>query len=75
VSKAHTPPHKNPRTKKWLENREQVCTSCWENFGTTGAGDSHRDLTGVKFECLSPEDVGLIPTKNGFGTTVWRLPN
>lgn len=74
MSKEHKALHRNPRTKDLLENKEQVCTGCYENFGTTEAGDAHRDLTGFVFVCISPEKVGLIPIENRFGTFVWRLP-
>jgi hypothetical protein len=58
-----------------LENKEQVCPACFENFGTTEAGDKHRDLTKVKFTCLSPNLVGLVSIENSYGTVVWRIPN
>lgn len=75
MSKEHRALHKNPRTRQLLENKEQVCTGCFENFGTTEAGDAHRDLTGVEFICIRPEQVGLIPIENRFGTSVWRIPS
>jgi hypothetical protein len=75
VSKEHRPHHRNPRTKELLENKEQVCPSCFENFGTTEAGDKHRDLTKKKFNCLSPKLVGLVSIENSYGTVVWRIPN
>lgn len=75
MSKEHRPSHRNPRTKKLLENKEQVCPACFENFGTTEAGDLHRDLTNLKFSCLPPNTKGLIPIENSFGTIVWRVAN
>ncbi len=75
MSKEHRAAHRNPLTKLWLENKEQVCTGCYENFGTTEAGDAHRDLTGIEFICIPPEKVGLIPIENKFGTLVWRIRN
>ena len=75
MSKSHKALHRNPRTKQWLENREQVCPACYENFGTTKAGDAHRDLTKIKFTCLKPAPVGLVTVDNKFGTPVWRFPN
>jgi hypothetical protein len=75
VNKAHKALHRNPRTKQWLENREQVCPACYENFGTTEAGDAHRDLIQIKFSCLNPTQVGLVSVDNKFGTPVWRLPS
>ena len=75
MSKQHRPTHRNPRTKEMLENKEQVCPACFENFGTTEAGDKHRDLTKVKFTCLSPNLVGLVSIENSYGTVVWRVPN
>jgi hypothetical protein len=75
VSREHRPHHRNPRTKEFLENKEQVCPACFENFGTTEAGDLHRDLSGLKFICLQPDSKGLIPLENSFGTKVWRVPN
>ena len=73
MSKSHKALHKNPRTNQWLENREQVCTACYENFGTTEAGDAHRDLSQLKFTCLKPSQVGLVLVYNKFGTPVWRM--
>lgn len=75
MSREHRALHKNPRTGQILQNKEQVCTGCFENFGTTEAGDSHRDLTGDKYVCLNPSDIGLIPIANKFGTMVWRVRN
>ncbi len=75
MSKEHRAAHRNPLTKLWLENKEQVCTGCYENFGSTEAGDAHRDLTGIEFICIPPEKVGLIPIENKFGTLVWRIRN
>lgn len=75
MSKEHRPHHRNPRTKELLENKEQVCPACFENFGTTEAGDLHRDLSNLKFTCLQPDSKGLIPLENSFGTKVWRVPN
>ena len=73
MSKEHRPHHRNPRTKELLENKEQVCPACFENFGTTEAGDLHRDLIKDRFTCLSPAALGLIPIENSFGTKVWRI--
>ena len=75
MSKEQRPHHRNPQTKELLENKEQVCPACFENFGTTEAGDLHRDLTYVKFTCLEPRTKGLISIENSFGTAVWRVPN
>jgi hypothetical protein len=74
VSKEHKALHRNPRTKQWLENREQVCPSCFENFGTTEAGDAHRiGVPGMDRRCLTPEMAKLIATTNKFGTIIWRI--
>ena len=73
VSKEHRPPHRNPQTRELLENKEQVCPACFENFGTTEAGDLHRDLIKERFTCISPELKGLISIENSFGTQVWRI--
>ena len=75
MSRAHRPPHKNPKTAEWLENKEQVCPVCFENFGTTEAGDLHRDLTKKRFTCLPPAQTGQVAVQNSFGTQVWRIPN
>ena len=73
MSKAHKADHKNPRTKQLLENREQVCPACYENFGTTEAGDAHRiGVPGVDRRCIRPDAANLIQTTNKFGTTIWR---
>ena len=74
MSKEHRPPHRNPRTREMLENKEQVCPACFENFGTTEAGDLHRDLTKKRFTCLPPVQTGLVTVENSFGTQVWRVP-
>lgn len=75
MSKEHRALHRNPKTRQLLENKEQVCTGCFENFGTTEAGDSHRDLSGEVFVCLDPLVIGLIPIPNRFKTMVWRIRN
>ena len=76
MSKEHRPSHRNPKTEEVLENKEQVCPSCYENFGTTEAGDAHRiGVIGVDRRCSVAVDVGLIGIPNAFGTIVWRLPN
>lgn len=74
MSKAHRVNHRNRLTGELLENRQQVCPACFENFGTTEAGDAHRDLTQIPFTCVQPVKVGLIPIENKFGTLVWRIP-
>jgi len=74
VSKSYKALHKNPKTRQWLENREQVCPSCFQNFGTTEAGDAHRvGNPGEDRKCLWPEEAKLIATENKFGTTIWRI--
>lgn len=73
MSKEHRPPHRNPRTKEMLENKEQVCTSCFENFRTTEAGDKHRESSKGIFACLNPRSTGLQSVKNDYGTVVWRV--
>ena len=73
MSKSHKALHRNPKTKQWLENSEQVCTACYQNFGTTEAGDAHRDLTHLRFTCLEPAQAGLVLVDNKFGTPVWRV--
>ena len=75
MSKEHRPPHRNTRTREMLENKEQVCPACFENFGTTEAGDIHRDLSKKKFRCIPPAQTGLVAIKNSFGTRVWRVSN
>lgn len=74
VSKAHRANHRNPTTGELLENREQVCPACYENFGSTGAGDRHRTgVFGMDRRCLPPDQVGLIRTPNSFGTEIWEI--
>ena len=76
MSKSQKALHRNPRTKQWLENREQVCPACYENFGTTEAGAAHRiGAFGVDRRCANPNEVGLVLVKNNFSTLVWRFPN
>ena len=72
-AKEHTPPHRNKRTGQMLENREQVCPACHENFGTTEAGDSHRVGEMDNRQCLNPEKLELEVVLNQFETEVWRL--
>jgi hypothetical protein len=75
VSKAYKANHRNPSTGELLENREQVCSACFENFGTTKAGDLHRSGSfGIDRRCLLPSEAGLINIPNRFGTEVWRCP-
>jgi hypothetical protein len=76
VSKEHRAAHRNPLTKLWLENKEQVCPACHLNFGTTEAGDAHRiGAFGVDRRCANPNEVGLVSVENKFSTLVWRFPN
>ena len=76
MSKEHRPSHRNPKTGEILENKEQVCPSCFENFGTTEAGDVHRvGIFGIDRRCDSPSNVGLIGIPNAFKTIIWRLQN
>lgn len=76
MSKAHRPVHRNPETGELLENREQVCPACFENFGTTEAGEAHRiGAFGVDRQCANPNEVGLVSVKNKFSVLVWRFPN
>jgi hypothetical protein len=76
VSKAHKANHRNPSTGELLENRQQVCPACFENFGTTEAGDAHRiGAIGVDRRCANPNEVGLVSVKNRFSALVWRFPN
>ena len=76
VSKANQPPHRNRKTGQKLENRQQVCPVCFENFNSTEAGDAHRKFyEGANPYCIDPDSAGLIPIQNRFGTSVWRLPN
>ena len=73
MTKAHQPPHRNPKTGAELENKDQVCPSCFENFQTTQAGDAHRvGSFGIDRRCLPPQDVGLIPEINKYQTRIWR---
>ena len=66
------PPHLNPLTGEVLENRQQVCPACFENFASTEAGDIHRrrDMDEDPY-CANPEEVGLFVKVNRFGTEVW----
>ncbi len=74
MSKAHQPPHRNKKTGEWLRNQEQVCPACYENFANTKSGDKHRiGEFGVDRRCAYPPEVGLIASKNKFGTLVWRI--
>jgi hypothetical protein len=74
VSKAHSSPHRNKLTGDLLNQKEQVCPVCFENFKTTEAGDKHRvGSYGVDRKCESPSNIGLVPIKNKFGTRVWKL--
>lgn len=73
MSKSHKALHRNPVTRQWLENGEQVCTACGLNFGTTEAGDAHRQgVFGEDRRCIAPETANLIEKRNKFGTVVWR---
>ena len=72
MSRAYRPPHRNPKTAEWLENKEQVCPACFENFGTTEAGDAHRvGEFGLDRRCILPSEARLIPVHNQFNTVVW----
>ena len=75
MSKSHSPTHRNGRTGDLLNNREEDCSECFENFATTEAGDLHRvGEFGIDRRCINPEIVGLIHLENRFGTKVWRKP-
>ena len=76
MSKARSSTHRNRRTGDLLNNGEQVCPECFENFATTEAGDLHRvGEFGFDRECAKPSSVGLISIENIFSTLVWRFPN
>lgn len=75
MSKEHQPTHVNRWSGEVLENKEQVCPACHLNFGTTEAGDKHRDLSSTVFLCHNPLSVGLVSVENDFGTLVWRISN
>lgn len=75
MSKEHQPTHVNRWSGEVLENREQVCPACHLNFGTTAAGDRHRDLSSIPFTCHIPSKIGLMLAENDFGSRVWRIPN
>ena len=65
MSKAHSPTHRNGRTGDLLNNREEDCSECFENFATTEAGDLHRvGEFGIDRRCINPEIVGLIHLEN-----------
>lgn len=75
MSKAHQPPHRNSRTQELLQNDEQVCPVCFENFTSTRAGDLHRvgAIGTPERGCANPKSVGLIAKQNEFGTSVWSI--
>lgn len=73
MSRAKQPPHRNRKTGQLLENRQQVCPVCFENFNSSEAGDAHRRLNSMgKIECVFPGELGLLPIENRFKTIVWR---
>jgi hypothetical protein len=72
VSKWEKPSHRNRKSGQRLENRQQVCPACFENFATTEAGDAHRGRKGDSPVCLNPELVGLSKIVNKYGTEVWE---
>ena len=76
MNKSHTSTHRNPKTKQLLNRLEQVCPACFENFGTTEAGDAHR-VGGFEIDrrCIEPSSVGLIAIANKYSTPVWRIAN
>ena len=75
MSREHRPIHKNRWTGEILLNKEQVCSGCHLNFGTTEDGDAHRVGTfGVDRKCVQPSTVGLIPIENKYQSLVWRAP-
>jgi hypothetical protein len=56
-----------------LQNWQQVCPVCFENFNSTEAGDVHRiGEFGIDRRCANPNEVGLIAIPNKYETTVWR---
>lgn len=71
VSKWEKPSHRNRKSGQKLENRQQVCPACFQNFATTEAGDAHRSRKGDSPICLDPASIGLFLKKNKFGTEVW----
>lgn len=76
MSKAFQPPHRNSKTGQILENGQQVCPVCFENFNSTEAGDMHRNGDfGSQRRCLDPADAGLVPIQNKYKTIVWRTFN
>lgn len=74
MSRAHRPNHRNPWTGELLQNAEQVCTSCYKNFGSTEAGDAHvMGILGINRKCKDSIDQLLVPLKNKFGAIVWMI--
>lgn len=77
MNSTNRPTHRNKHTGEILLNKESVCPLCHKNFGTTEAGDKHRRYRlGPDQKCHEPADVGLVLTRNRFGSKVWRVrPN
>ena len=73
MSKSHSPTHRNGRTGDLLNNREEDCSECFENFATTEAGDLHRvgEFGTPRRRCAEPSSVGLVLAPNKYGTMVW----
>ena len=72
MSEAHRPPHINPITKQWLQNKEQFCWGCYEVFRDTRSGDMHRRWKNGTRVCVDPYEVGLVTFINKYGTNIWE---
>ncbi|GGM07028.1 hypothetical protein GCM10010099_23800 [Streptomyces cinereus] len=57
----------------WTGNRRSHCAGCCQTFATERAAQLHRVGEGSERRCLSPEQVGLVPVLQRWGTC-WERP-
>jgi hypothetical protein len=65
--------HRNRITGEVLAQNIQVCPVCYKNFSSDRAWEKHWERKNPRGEqCLIPEEVGLIPIRNTYGSIIYR---
>ena len=65
--------HYNRKTGELLSQNVQVCPMCYRNFASDRAWEKHWDRKKPRgYQCLIPEEIGLVSLKNKKGATVYR---
>ena len=66
--------HTNKLTGEVLAQDVQICPTCYKNFSSDDAWEKHWDRKKPRgFQCLIPEEVGLVAFRNTRGATIFRV--